>query len=171
MRWLVVVLCLLICGGCARYKIGPQSLYRCDVKTVYVPIFESDSYRRQLGERLTEAVIKEIQNRTHFILVGPAEAETVLRGRITNESKRVIANSPTDEPRVNELQFRVELTWVDRTSGKTHELGDVPFPTGIATAERNALVVPEAGQSIATGQQEVINKLAQQIVSQMEKPW
>lgn len=171
MRWIAIALCLLACDGCARYKIGPQSLYRCDVRTVYVPIFESDSYRRQLGERLTEAVIKEIQTRTSFVIVGPEEAETVLRGRITNETKRLIANSPTDEPRVSELQFRVELTWVDRTTGQTHQLGDLPLPAGIAIAERNALVVPEAGHSIATGQQEVINKLAQQIVSQMEKPW
>ena len=36
-------------AGCAQYQVGPQSLYAPDVTTVYVPIFESHSYRRYLG--------------------------------------------------------------------------------------------------------------------------
>ncbi len=42
--------------GCAGYRLGTQTLYRRDIHTVYVPVFESDSFRSQLGERLTEAV-------------------------------------------------------------------------------------------------------------------
>ena len=45
---------LLSASGCATpYQIGNRSLYPQDVHTVYVPIFESDSFRRNLGERLT----------------------------------------------------------------------------------------------------------------------
>ena len=38
-------------AGCATYQIGNRSLYPQDVHTVYVPIFDSDSFRRNLGER------------------------------------------------------------------------------------------------------------------------
>ena len=58
----VSVLALLIAAaaGCADYRIGASSLYAPDIHTVYVPMFESDSFRRNLGERLTEAVMKEL---------------------------------------------------------------------------------------------------------------
>ena len=49
-------LCSLLLAGCAGYQVGTDSLYAPDVATVYVPMIESDSYRRDLGERLTEAV-------------------------------------------------------------------------------------------------------------------
>ena len=49
---------LLASGGCARYHIGADTMFPRDVQTVYVPIFESVSLRRGLGEWLTEAVEK-----------------------------------------------------------------------------------------------------------------
>ena len=52
---------LLLLGGCAGYQIGNQSLYPQEIRTVYVPMFQSISFRRNLGERLTEAVVKEIE--------------------------------------------------------------------------------------------------------------
>ncbi len=48
------VVSLLVCG-CAGYQVGQQALYRPDVQTVHVPIFESNSFRRNLGEQLAEA--------------------------------------------------------------------------------------------------------------------
>ena len=41
-----------------------------DVSTVYVPMIESGSYRRDLGERLTEAVAKQIELKTPYKVVG-----------------------------------------------------------------------------------------------------
>ena len=48
-------------GGCAGYRFGAASLYPPDIQTVYVPVFESNSFRRNLSEWLTEAVCKEIE--------------------------------------------------------------------------------------------------------------
>ena len=53
---------LLFCG-CAAYQIGNQSLYPLEIHTVAVPVFQSNSFRRNLGERLTEAVVKEIEKK------------------------------------------------------------------------------------------------------------
>ncbi len=134
-------------------------------------MFESDSFRRGLGERLTEAVVQEIQQRTPFRVVGPGGADSVLRGRLTNETKRLVLNSPTDEPRVVEIRFRAEVTWVNRLTGEAHFLGEVPIPTGIAAIDRAVEFVPETGQSVATAQQSSIDEVAQRIVDLMEKPW
>ena len=64
--------------GCAGYQLGSQSLYPPDIHTVYVPIIESDSFRRYLGERLTEAVCKEIDEKTPYKVVGDSSADSVL---------------------------------------------------------------------------------------------
>jgi hypothetical protein len=52
----VATLLLLVIAGCAplnMYQFGTRSLYPADIQTVYVPIFESDSFRRFLGEQLS----------------------------------------------------------------------------------------------------------------------
>ncbi|HEY6562999.1 MAG TPA: hypothetical protein VIY86_00755, partial [Pirellulaceae bacterium] len=52
--------------GCAGYYLGSPTLYRPDIATIQIPIFESDSYRRFLGERLTEAVVKQVELKTPY---------------------------------------------------------------------------------------------------------
>ena len=60
----------LVVAGCASYRFGNNTLYAPNVRTIYVPIFQSDSYRTtpsiDVGERLTEAVCKENEKRTPF---------------------------------------------------------------------------------------------------------
>ena len=68
-------------AGCATYQVGSESLYAPDIATVYVPMIESDSYRRDLGERLTEAVIKEIELKTPYKVVGTPDADSILAVR------------------------------------------------------------------------------------------
>jgi len=93
------LLLLVILGGCATYHIGNASLYPPEVHTVYVPMFESVSFRRDLGERLTEAVMKEIEKKTPYKVVSDPNADSILSGRITQESKRVLVGARTGDPR------------------------------------------------------------------------
>ena len=48
MKFVISVLCLSL-AGCAGYQVGNQSLYPSHIHTVYVPIFESNSFRPFLG--------------------------------------------------------------------------------------------------------------------------
>lgn len=172
-----IVFCILhsalcIClPGCAGYQIGNRSLYRPDIRTVHVPIALSESYRRNLGEKLTEAVVKAIELKTPYKVVGPDEADSVLSLRLVSDSKRVLAENRFDEPRDIESDFFIQVSWVDRR-------GDlIATPTGVPAAPlllnigQTANFVPEGGQSLTTAQQEAIQRLAQQIVGQMELAW
>lgn len=156
--------------GCARYQFGNDALFPPDIHTVYVPMFTSDSFRRNLGERLSEAVKKEIENRTPYKLVNSPEADSILSGRIVRDTKRLTVETPTDEPRELEIDFVVEVTWVDRRGELLRQQG-VPLPPAVVQFSAAAPVRPETGQSIMTGQQEVIQRLAVQIVDLMESPW
>src|SRR4051794_4304229 len=80
-----IVMASLGLAGCAGYQIGRGGLYRPDVRTVHVPVAQSDSYRRYLGERLTEAVVKEIELRTPYKVVDSASADSVLNIRLMSD--------------------------------------------------------------------------------------
>jgi hypothetical protein len=158
-------------NGCAGYQLGSRTLFRPDVRTVHVPIFESSSYRRQLGERLTEAVVKEIEKRTPYKVVHRPDADTVLSGVIVSERKRVIAEDVNDVPRDIETDLVVQATWFDRRGELLMQTQSIPLAPLTFSAAADVNFIPEAGQSVATAQQESIKRLARAIVSQMEMPW
>jgi hypothetical protein len=168
--WLVLVaVCLPICIGCAGYQIGQQTLYRNDVRTVHVPVFESDSFRRNLGERLTEAVIKEIELKTPYKVVSASQADSVLLGRIVSEAKGVVAEDANDNPRVIQADMIAQIEWRHR-GGEILGTNSAVLPHAFQVYASNHLI-PEGGQSIATSHQAAIDDLARHIVAQMELPW
>jgi len=162
---LLAAVCL---AGCAGYRAGNQLLFRSDIRTVYVPVFESDLYRRNLGELLTEAVIKEIEQRTPYKVVHSPGADSVLYGRILTDGKGVFAEDQFDVPRAIEYSMVVEVRWVDRLGNAVMRSAVIPVDLSVAAAED---FIPEAGQSVASVQVEVVRELAQQIVGQMEAGW
>ncbi len=161
---------LSLAGGCAGYRFGTAGLYRQDVRTVHVPVFESLSYRRDLGLRLTEAVIKELHRRTPFRVSDSPHADTVLRGRILSQTKRVLVENPFDEPRELGVDMVVQVQWVHR-DGTVLGQRTLNVPAVLVDLHQQARFVPEAGQSLATAQQQAIVQLAAQIVDLMELPW
>jgi len=158
-------------SGCAAYRFGNNSLYPQDIETVYVPIFESDSFRRNLAEFLTEAVTKEIQLKTPYTVVGTPQADSVLTGKITTDTKRVIIEDPYDYPRETQINMSLQVRWVNRRGDQIGNPGNIPMPQSLAILSGDGTLVPEFGQSVSTAQLQSIQSLAQQIVSLMESPW
>ncbi len=168
---LLVAACLFGVAGCAGYQVGPQGLYPAQVRTVHVPMFESDSYRRGLAELLTEAVVKEVERRTPYKVVGPAAPDTVLRGRILSDGKSVLGENMYDEPRELEFGLRVEITWVDAVGNAVVSGVTIPVAPLASQITETSAFIPEGGQSVATAQQEAVRDLARQIVNQMQAGW
>lgn len=150
--------------GCASYQIGNQVLFRSDVRTVHIPVFESESFRKYLGERLTEAVVKEIESRSPYKVVALANADSILKGKILSEQKRILIESRNDDARELQTTLVVTAHWTDRYG---RPLMNSP---SIDVSELSSFV-PEGGQSLATAHQDLIDKVARDIVSQMELPW
>lgn len=161
----------LLVAGCATYQVGNRTLYPPHIRTVYVPMFESDSYRRGLGEQLTEAVMKEIESKSPYKVVGTPNADSVLSGRIVSETKRVLVEDPYDNPRELEVGLQVEVRWTDCRGDEVQPMGAVPLPSELAVVGGTATLIPEIGQSVAVAQQTAIQRLAEQIVAMMETPW
>lgn len=176
LAWLALVptslIVLTATPGCAGYRIGNATLFRPDIQTVYVPVFQSTSLRPGLGERLTEAVIKEIELRTPYKVVGSLDrADSILTGRITSETKRTVVENRYDDPREVATRLQVEVQWIDQRGRVLTPEESIPVPPELSTVVAETTLVPEVGQSLATAQQAAIQRLAMQIVGMMESPW
>ncbi len=167
----VILFSFLILSGCASYRVGAGSLYAPDVATVYVPMIESASFRRDLGERLTEAVIKEIELKTPYKVVGTPDADSILSARLLGDTKHTVVENRNDDPRAIEHNLAAEVTWLNRRREPIRMPSTIPLPPELLPVGQTTTLVPEVGESTVTAQQQAIGRLAEQIVSTMEEPW
>jgi hypothetical protein len=167
----ILYLTLMVAAGGCCYKVGNGTLYPPDIRTVYVPMFDSTSFRPWLGERLTEAVCKEIELKTPYKVVHDANADSVLSGRILNDSKAALTMAQTGEARYLQYSMQVQVSWLDRKGGLVQQTNGIPIPSTLATVSQISQFAPETGQSVSTAQMQDIQRLAEQIVSLMEAPW
>lgn len=172
---LAAALLLLGASGCAGYRAGAASLYAPDVATVYVPMVESLSFRRDLGERLTEALVKEIELRTNYKVVGTPNADSILEVKLVSERRNAQAEDQFDNPRVFAGVLMAEATWLNRRRLPLGPPQALPVPavltTGAIGVSQTTPLIPESGQTVASQQQLAIARLAEQIVGTMEEPW
>jgi hypothetical protein len=164
-------LVIVISAGCIGYHVGTNSLYAADVATVYVPMIESDSYRRDLGERLTEAIVKEIELKTPYKVVSTPDADSILSARLLTDTRRRLIQNGFSDPRVSETELRAEVNWINRRRQPLAPVQMIVVPAELLAISQTSNLIPEAGQSVATSQQQAIQRLAQQIVGTMEAPW
>lgn len=168
---LLMIGCVLATCGCRGYQIGPHSLFRDDVRTIYVPIARNDTFRHDLGVRLTEAVVREIEKRTPYKVTGSPTADSSLKLRFVTEAKRVLTETGNDDPRALDAVVSVQATWINRQGAVLMENRLLPNDELAFTFIQNGRLVPEAGQSVESELQDAIEDLAMRIVSQMELRW
>jgi Lipopolysaccharide-assembly len=157
--------------GCAPYQFGSQTLYRPGIRTVYVPIPRNDTFRHELGVQLAEALTREIETRTPYKVTGDPGADTALVCRVTHETKQVLTEASSDDPRALDLGISVQATWSDRIGNVLMQDAVIPakgLAVGFGDSNR---FVPEAGQTAGSASIETVQSLASQIVSQMESRW
>jgi hypothetical protein len=164
--WLCFAAALFLAptSGCKTYQFGHQTLHRPDIRSVHVEMVDNQTFRRYLGQRMTESVCKEIELNTPYRLESASMADSVLTGVVTRERKRSISESRFDDPRDVQISWQVEFTWVDRSGTPLMQR---------QTLKLNQTVdfIPEGGQSMVTAQQELIDRIARQVIQQMEMPW
>lgn len=150
-------------SGCG-YSMEP--LHPTDVKTVYVSMFTrgKDVYRRGIEFRITEAVVKRIQQDTPYRIADKAKADTQLSGSLDVIPQRVLSFNPdTGTPNEMEMTLVVSFTWTDLRSGKTR--------VKRTNLRETATYIPPSplNEDFFQGSEDAVNRLAQKIVEQMEK--
>ena len=166
---------LLIAAGFAMASTGcgyvVGSAYQTEVRTIEVPVFTSDGYRRGVEFQLTEAVQKEITKRTPFRIVKGPAADTRLTGHIVQIHKYVLGGTGNDDARELQVTYDVDVSWEDVRTGRILAQQRVPLTPDLVRFRSQASFAPEIGQSLATANQAAFERLARQIVNMMETPW
>jgi hypothetical protein len=155
-------------AGCG-YNIGAP--FSPEIRSVHVPVFKSGSNRRFIEFELTEAVQKQIQQRSHFRLVKESDADTRLTGRIVDLRKSALGMTQYSDARELQVNLIVEVTWEDLRTGRIIGQQRVPLPPEMLQLAAQGEFAPEVGQSLATADQVAIDRLARNIVDMMEMPW
>lgn len=158
---------VLVCGcSGSGYTVGDQ--YRPGIRTVAVDVWQRgrEIYRRDIEMRLTEAVVKRIEQDTPYKVTTKARADTLLTGSIDKIEQRTLAFSPdTGLPRETEITMTVSFVWKDLRSGETIVEEEELIVSGRYT--REAPIESDFFQ----GSEGLINRVARQVVEHMEKPW
>lgn len=154
--------------GCG-YTVG--GAYDPEIRSVYVPMFTSEMFRRDIHIELTEAVQKEIRGRTPFRLTTEERADTRLTGRLVDVRKDLLGETAYDDPRQLQLSIGVEVLWEDLRGGRVLARNTLPIDAQTHQLLTQANFAPEVGQSQATAKHEALTRLARRIVDKMETPW
>ncbi len=179
------------------YSTAPP--YDPDIRTVYIPVFKNPVYHttpyRGIEVDITEEIVRELNSRRTPMRVvsDPAKADTELIGTVINVAKLVRSPSLFFLPREFDVVISCQVVW--RDNRKTRNLSggvrppvvapDAPFdpsrepppPPGPelaavpSTVSGFGRVIPELGETNATGTQAAAKQIARQVVNMMEQPW
>ena len=131
-----------------------------------MPIFKSNTFRRDLQLQLTELVIKEIEKRTPYKVVGtPEGADSTLEGEVTYADKNIMVENPNNLARQYAAMLNISVKWVDNRPGVDKK--DVPAT--VFGEMTNGY--PEIGETAEAVFNKAMIKLARDVVNTMEDPW
>jgi len=152
--------------GCNITGYSIRAPYDTKIKTVYVPVFKSITFRRDINIMLTELVIKEIERRTPY-KVRPRTPRRPTRrstGTVNFSDKNIIVENPFNLPRQLTSTMIVIATWTDNKA----EEKKAPQPAVISETFN---FYPE-DRRVGPGRLlPDCERLATQIVNMMEEPW
>jgi hypothetical protein len=141
-----------------------KSLYRTDVHTVCVPIFETRDFHRGVEFQVSDALVHEIEAFTPYKVVARDHADTILEGEIVSVRTHPLSYSQqSDLPQEQLASVVVNFTWKDLRSGK--------ILLQRKNFEQSASYYPTLAEGQFIGTQTAAEKMAAGIVHEMEAEW
>ena len=168
--WAVAVVVGICTGvsGCGKGGLEGYSndwLYPQDVTTVYVEMFDSQSFRRGHEYVLTDAICKRVESETPYKIVSDRDAaETILSGQMGGISSGVLAGERySGRPLEREAQITVNVSWKNLETGELL----INNETAIASATYSS----QLGQDFDYAAKVAVNRAAERVVELMQKSW
>lgn len=149
-------------NGCGGYQNG--WIYRDDVTSVYVEMFDTGSFRRGHEFTLTDAICKRIESHTPYKIVSDRKvADTVLSGKMGVSMGVLAGDRYTGSALEKEAMTTVTVTWKNL---KTGEL----LIDGVQVQGASSYSA-QLGQTESYAIGRAVNSAAQKVVELMETPW
>ena len=157
---LLVALAVVAAACCAGCKYSTDSLFRTDIKTIYIEGFDNDTFRRGLEVQLTRAVAAEVKLRTPFLLAPRNEADSVLSGTITDVVERTRVRSVDDQVLSTNVKVVVSFSWHDQRANT-----DIVPRTTVSDSVNVTVAFGEDLYAV------VMRQVAKRVVEEMQAPW
>lgn len=152
---------LIAIAGCGYRAGGP---FRSEIRTVYVEMFGSKEFRRDLEFLLTEAVKKRIATDTPYRLANRQDADTILMAEVLEERQAALApDFRSRQPREQQATMAVRVQWKDVRTGRVL----VDQPVMLQAAD----YLPPAGESERLAQERAADRMAARIVAALYEDW
>jgi len=140
-----------------------KSLLRSNVRSIYIPIFDNNTFRRGYEFDLTKAVRDQILLRTRLNIVDKDEADSILFGKITSVDENVIIEDTRDNIVESRVSVGIDIRWVDKRTGRTIvERRNIKRPTEF---------IVRRNETLTSSSNEAFVSIARGIVDAMEEDW
>ena len=161
----LVLFILGFCGCTEMSGYSNESLFPEDVGSVYVEMFDNQSFRRGVEYELTDALAKRIEAETPYkVISSRARADTVISGQIVQVSESVLSSErQTGRALEKEVELRAVVDW------KNLKTGELLIANRSVSASASYSEWQKQGFSYASTL--AANNLARRIVELMEKKW
>ena len=162
----ILLLCALIFCGCAEMGgYSNQSLFPQDIDTVYLEMFDNQTFRRGAEYELTDALSKRIEVDTPYKIVTSRDrADTIMSGQIVS-----IGESALSTERQTGLVLEKEVLLTARINWKNLKTGDLLIDNLSLSATASYSEYQQ--QDIKYASNLAANNLARKIVELMEVKW
>lgn len=144
---LAVALVAALLGGCAGYRLGPTNGESAGARSIQINPFLSDTVEPRLGEAVTAALRKRLQQDGTYRLATQNDGDIVVTGSIIRFERGELSFQPSDVLTVRDynLSLVAQVTAVERSTGRTNlsrpVLGRTTIRVGsdLTSAERQAI--------------------------------
>jgi hypothetical protein len=161
----IAATCLSFCGCAERGGYSNEPLFPENVSSVYVEMFENQSFWRGVEYELTDALAKRIEAETPYKIISSRDrADTLISGQIVQVSESVLSSErQTGRALEKEVQLQAVVNW------KNLKTGELLIDN--RTVSASASYSEWQNQSFDYASSLAANNLAQKIVELMEKQW
>lgn len=161
--------CAAALGACAADATQGyvfQSAHSQSYTSVAVPVFDNPTFARNVNVELTEAIVKEIQRRTGWVVTSRGKANTILEGTVVEvDRQRLTEDRITGFGQELAVTITVDFEFKNALTGQTI-VGRRGF-TGSGTFVPTRPV----GERYELGQQAAVQDLAAAIVDELRSDW
>jgi hypothetical protein len=160
---------LTACSSDPHRGYAFTSTYSNSVHSVAVPVFDNQSFHRGLEVELTDAIVKEIQRVTPWVVVQGTDgrgADTTLSGSITDTTLRALStSSKTGLVQEMGVEVTVDFDWRDARTGK-YLVSRRDFK-----AMESFTPAPGSRERLELGEHAVVQEMARDIVAELRAKW
>ena len=159
------LLCLNFCGCAEMSGYSNESLFPEEVRSVYVEMFDSRSFRRGVEYELSDALAKRIEAETPYKIISSRDrADTIISGQILSIGESWVSSErEVGRALEKEVEVRAVVNW------KNLKTGELLIDNQSVSASASYSEWQNQGFRYASTL--AANNLARRIVELMEKEW